>query len=80
MSCEVKRNKGESVGRLIRRFRSRYRELGIGKEVRRRKHYEKGQSENQQKAQRVAYLKKQSKQAYLKKIGKLPADDGYNNR
>lgn len=72
---EIKRKKGESFEAFIRRVKRRWQQSGKILQARKIKYFEPGKSKNMQKRSTVSRLQKYSKIEYLRKVGRLPAEE-----
>lgn len=72
---EIKRKKGESFEAFIRRVKRRWQQSGKLLQARKIQYFEPGKSKNMQKRSRVSSLQKYSKIEYLRKVGRLPAEE-----
>jgi len=70
---EVKRKKGESFEAFIRRVKDQWKRSGTILQARKIQYFEPKKSKNVTKTSTVTKIKKQKKQDYLRKTGKLPA-------
>jgi len=77
---DVKRKKGESFESLIRKFNKRIQQSGKvlqAKKIR----YDKGtENKNLRKKLALRRLKINAEREYMKKVGKLKEEDGFNKR
>lgn len=72
---DIKRKKGESFDAFLRRVRRRWKQSGRILEARKRTFFTPKKSKNVQKHSAVTRAQKQSKTAYLRKIGRLPEEE-----
>lgn len=72
---EIKRKRGESFESFMRRVKRRWQSSGKLLEARKVQFYADKKSKNLQKKKRVELLHKVSKLNYLRKIGRLPAEE-----
>ncbi len=72
---EIKRKRGESFESFIRRVKRRWQQSGKLLQARKVRFYEDKKSKNLQKIKRVELLQRVSKLTYLRKIGRLPAEE-----
>ena len=72
---EIKRKKGESFEAFIRRVKRRWQQSGKILQARKIRYFEPGKSKNMQKKSKVGLLQKYSKIEYLRKVGRLPAEE-----
>lgn len=72
---EIKRKKGESFEAFIRRVKRRWQQSGKILQARKIQYFEPSKSKNMQKRSRVSSLQKYSKIEYLRKVGRLPAEE-----
>ena len=70
---EAKRKKGETFDALLKRFQGRFRQSGLGQEMRRegRRFYSSGQNRNQRRNSALRRVQKGQAYAYLAKTGQL---------
>ncbi len=76
--ADLKRKKNESFEAFIRRVKQQWKRSGTILQARKIKYFVPKKSKNVHKNQAVSRAKKISKTNYLRKTGKLPAED--NNR
>ncbi len=72
---EIKRRRGESFESFIRRVKRRWVRSGKLLQARKVQYFEGKKSKNLRKNKRVELLQKVSKTNYLRKIGRLPAEE-----
>lgn len=72
---EIKRRRGESFESFIRRVKRRWVQSGKLLQARKVQYFEEKKSKNLRKKKRVELLHKVSKTNYLRKIGRLPAEE-----
>jgi len=72
---EIKRKKGESFEAYMRRVKRRWQQSGKLLQAKKIQFYIPAKSKNLQSKKKVEYIKKLSKIAYLRKIGKLPEEE-----
>jgi len=72
---ELKRKKNESFESFLRRVKQQWRNSGKIFQARKIQYFTPTKSKNMQKKQTVTRNQKVSKTEYLRKKGKLPADD-----
>lgn len=72
---EIKRNKNESFEAYIRRVKRLWQGSGKQLQVRKIQYFSKKKSKNLQRVSAVKRAKTSSKMNYLRKIGKLPAEE-----
>lgn len=72
---EIKRKKGESFEAFIRRVKRRWQQSGKILQARKVQFYESEPSKNMRKKHAVKRLHMISKTNYLRKIGRLPAEE-----
>lgn len=72
---EVKRKKGESFESFIRRVKRNWQMSGKLLQVRKIQFFERSKSKNLRHKQTVGRIQKVSKTNYLRKIGRLPAEE-----
>jgi len=77
---EIKRKNKESFEAFMRRTKKTWLQSGKLLQARKIQFFSPKKSKNLQKAGTVEYLKKQSKTDYLRKTGKLPAEDPRGRR
>lgn len=71
---EVKRKKNESFEAFFRRVKLQWQRSGRPLQAKKIQYFEPKKSKNEQRKQAVDYAKKISKLNYLRKVGRLPAD------
>lgn len=71
---QIERKKNESFDAFMRRVKREWRNQGKILEVRKKQYFTPTKSKNVQKNKAVRKVQKQTKLAYLKKIGKIPMD------
>jgi len=72
---EIKRKRGESFESFIRRVKRRWVQSGKLLQARKVQYFEDKKSKNLRKNKRVELLHRVSKTNYLRKIGRLPAEE-----
>ncbi len=72
---EVKRKKGESFEAFMRRTKRLWQRSGKILQAKKIRYYAKKPAKNVQRTQTVTRNAKQSKTAYLQKIGKMPIEE-----
>lgn len=72
---EIKRRKGESFESFIRRVKRRWLQSGKLLEARKVQFFTEKKSKNLRKKKKVEFLQKVSKTNYLRKTGRLPAEE-----
>ncbi len=72
---EIKRKRGESFESFIRRVKRRWVQSGKLLQARKVQYFEDKKSKNLRSKKRVELLHKVSKTNYLRKIGRLPAEE-----
>ena len=72
---EMKRKKGESFESFMRRAKRGWQQSGKILQAKKVKYYTPPKSRNVRRKQAVAYAQSQAKEAYLRKIGKLPQEE-----
>ena len=72
---ELKRKKGESFEAFLRRVKKGWQLSGTLIQLRKNKYREEKKSKNVQRKQAVNKAKRQSKTAYLQKVGKMPVEE-----
>ena len=72
---EMKRKKGESFEGFMRRVKRSWQQSGKILQAKKVKYYTPPKSRNVRRKQAVAYAQEQSKEQYLRKIGKLPVEE-----
>lgn len=72
---EVKRKRGESFESFMRRVKRRWQQSGKILQTRKVQFFKEKKSKNLLKKKRVELLKRVSKENYLRKIGRLPAEE-----
>lgn len=72
---ELKRKRGESFEGFIRRVKRQWQRSGKLIQAKKIQFYTPKKSKNLQRMQSVAKAKQVSKENYLRKIGKLPAEE-----
>lgn len=77
---EIKRKRGESFESFIRRVKRRWQQSGKLLQARKVQFYQDKKSKNLQKKNRVELLHKVSKLNYLRKVGRLPAEELEQNK
>ena len=80
---ELKRKKGESFESFIRRVKQQWQRSGKLLQARKVQFFIPNQSKNMRRTSAVARAKMASKMNYLRKIGRLPAEEvprGRNSR
>ena len=83
MPIEVRKKTDESMEAMIRRFTKRVQQSGIIWRVRRGRFFEAAKSKNEKRKDTLRRIEINSRQEYLRKIGKLDESDfrgGRNNR
>ena len=70
---EVKRKKGETFDGLLKRFQGRFRQSGLGQEVRRegRRFFSAGKNKTKRRESALRRVQKGQAYAYLAKTGQL---------
>lgn len=71
---KIERKKNESFDAFMRRVKREWKNQGKIVEVRKKQYFTPTKSKNIQRTSKVRKVQNQSKLAYLKKIGKIPAD------
>jgi len=72
---EVKRKKGESFEAFLRRTKRTWQRSGKILQAKKIQYFAKKPAKNVKRTHTVNRVKKQSKTAYLQKIGKLPPEE-----
>ncbi len=72
---EIKRKKGESFEGYMRRVKRGWQQSGRILQAKKVKFFIEKKSKNVRRKQAVKYSQKLSKEAYLRKIGKLPPEE-----
>lgn len=72
---EVKRRKGESFDSFMRRVKQKWLQSGKLLQARKVQFFEEKKSKNVRQKQRVELIKRVNKQEYLRKVGRLPAEE-----
>lgn len=72
---EIKRRKGESFESFIRRVKRRWQQSGKLLQARKVQYFAEKKSKNLRSKKRVEFLQKVSKLNYLRKTGRLPAEE-----
>jgi len=72
---ELKRKRNESFESFLRRVKKQWQSAGTILQARKIQYFDSKKSKNEQRKQTVSKNKKVSKLNYLRKTGKLPADD-----
>lgn len=76
MAVEVKRKKGESTESLLRRFRQNVTRSGLQIRAKQLRFHERPDSKQKKKDAALRRMDIRAKREYLKRVGKLPLDDG----
>lgn len=78
---EIKRKKNESFEAYMRRVKKRWLQSGKLLQARKIQFFEPKKSKNLQKQKTVKHLQQVSKTEYLRKVGRLPAEEeGFNQK
>lgn len=72
---ELKRKKNESFESFIRRVKQQWKSSGKILQARKIQYFDAKKSKNETRKKAVSHSQKVSKTEYLRKTGKLPADD-----
>ncbi len=81
MSSETARKQNESFDAFLRRTKRDWRSSGKLLQVKKVRFLEEPKSKNLRKQHKVTHLAMKAKEAYLRKIGKLPEEEErYGNR
>jgi ribosomal protein S21 len=72
---EIKRRKGESFDSFIRRVKQRWLQSGKILQARKVQFFEEKKSKNVRHDQKVDKIQRVAKREYLRKVGRLPAEE-----
>ena len=72
---DIKRKKGESFDAFMRRVKRRWQQSGRILQAKKEQYFTRKKSKNVARMQAVEYAKKNTRIAYLRKIGKLPPEE-----
>lgn len=75
MSSEIPRKPNESFDAFLRRTKRDWRSSGKLLQVKKVRYFDEPKSKNLRKQQKVTHLAMKAKEAYLRKIGKLPEEE-----